>query len=158
MAHEFRKREEEEEELIKRYEESIRKNTSDFYDIDCYEIIIDHYMARSKFKKALQAVNSAINQFPFSTDLLSVKAQVLSHLKQYDEALTLLETAKNLHPNDIEVYLTIGSVHSLKGSHQDAIDIYEEALGFADESHDELYYNIGLSYQSMEDYEKAISS
>jgi len=158
MAHEFRKREEEEEELIKRYEESLRKNTSDFYDIDSYEIIIDHYMARSKFKKALVAVNSAINQFPFSTDLLSVKAQVLSHLKQYDEALVLLETAKNLHPNDIEVYLTIGSVHSLKGSHQDAIAIYEEALEFADESQDELYYNIGLSYQSMEDYDKAIFS
>jgi hypothetical protein len=80
MAHEFRKREEEEE-LIKRYEESLRKNTTDFYDIDCYEIIIDHYMALSKFKKALTAVNSAIEQFPFSTDLLSVKAQVLSHLK-----------------------------------------------------------------------------
>ena len=128
MAHEFRKREEEEEELINRYEESLRKNTSDFYDNDSYEIIIDHYMARSKFKKALVAVDSAIEQFPFSTDLLSIKAQVLSHLKKYDEALVLLETAKNLHPNDIEVYLTIGSVHSLKGSHQDAIAIYEEAL------------------------------
>src|SRR5260221_521196 len=158
MAHEFRKREEEEEELIKRYEESLRKNTSDFYDIDSYEIIIDHYMARSKFKKALIAVNSAIDQFPFSTDLLSVKAQVLSHLRQYDEALVLLETAKNLHPNDIEVYLTIGSVYSLKGNHKDAIAIYEEALEFADETQDELYYNIGLSYQSMEDYDNAIVS
>ncbi len=157
MAHEFRKREEEEE-LIKRYEESLRKNTTDFYDIDCYEIIIDHYMANSKFKKALVAVNAAIDQFPFSTELLTVKAQVLSHLKQYDEALVLLETAKNLHPNDIEVHLSIGSVQSLRGNHKEAIEVYEEALGFADEDRDELYYNIGLSYQSMEDYEKAISS
>jgi tetratricopeptide (TPR) repeat protein len=157
MAHEFRKREEEEE-LIKRYEESLRKNTTDFYDIDCYEIIIDHYMALSKFKKALTAVNSAIEQFPFSTDLLSVKAQVLSHLKQYEEALVLLEMAKNLHPNDIEVYLTIGSVQSLRGKHEEAIAVYEEALGFADENKDELYYNIGLSYQSMEDYDNAIAS
>jgi len=100
MAHEFRKREEEEE-LIKRYEENLRKNTPGFYDIDSYEIIIDHYMAGSKFKKALVAVNSAIEQFPFSTELLTIKAQVLSHLKEYEEALSLLETAKNLHPNDL---------------------------------------------------------
>ena len=63
MAQDFRKREEEE--LIKRYEENLRKNTPGFYDIDSYEIIIDHYMALSKFKKALKAVNSAIDQFPF---------------------------------------------------------------------------------------------
>lgn len=156
MAHEFRKREEEEE-LIKRYEENLRKNVHSFYDIDSYEIIIDHYMAGSKFKKALVAVNSAIEQFPFSTELLTIKAQVLSHLKQYDEALQLLEIAKNLHPNDLEIYLSIGSVHSLEGKHADAIAVYEEALAFAEEDErDELFYNIGLAHQSMEDYNKAI--
>jgi len=155
MAQEFRKREEEEE-LIKRYEESLRKNTPGFYDIDSYEIIIDHYMAASKFKKALVAVNLAIDQFPFSTELFTIKAQVLSHLKEYEEALVLLEAAKNLHPNDLEIYLSIGSVHSLQGNHEDAITVYEEALSFAEEDHDELYYNIGLSYQSMEKYDKAI--
>ncbi|HCW05964.1 MAG TPA: hypothetical protein DGG95_01215, partial [Cytophagales bacterium] len=156
MAHEYRKREEEEE-LIKRYEESLRKNSPIFYDIDSYEIIIDHYMAHSKFKKALTAVDSAIEHFPFSTELLSVKAQVLSHLKEFDQALALLESAKNLHPNDLEIYLSIGSVQSLRGQHAEAIAVYEEALTFADETeHDELYYNIGLAYQSLEDYEKAI--
>ena len=155
MAHEFRKREEEEE-LIKRYEDGLRKNTTGFYDIDSYEIIIDHYMMQSKFKKALTVVNTAIEQYPFSTELLSVKAQILSSLKQYDEALELLETAKNLHPMDLDVYLSIGSVLSLQAKHVEAIGIYEEALAFAEDEKDELYYCIGLAHQSMADFENAI--
>lgn len=155
MAQEFRKREEEEE-LIKRYEENLRKNITEFFDIDAYEVIIDHYMSSSKFKKALVAVEAAISQFPFSTDLLTVKAQVLSGLQRYDEALALLESAKNLHPYDLEIYFSMGSVQSLLGNHNEAISIYEEALEFAEEDHDELFYHIGLAYQSMEDYDNAI--
>jgi tetratricopeptide (TPR) repeat protein len=34
--------------------------------------------------------------------------------------------------------------------------LYEETLAFADEEQDEIYYNIGLAYQSMEKYEQAI--
>ena len=43
MSHEFRKREEEEE-LIKRYEANLKENSPGYFDIDAYEIIIDHYM------------------------------------------------------------------------------------------------------------------
>lgn len=67
MSHEFRKREEEEE-LIKRYEENLRATSPAYFDIDEYEIIIDHYMEKLKFKKALTAVNQAIDQFPFLPD------------------------------------------------------------------------------------------
>ena len=54
MSHEFRKREEEEE-LIKRYEDNLRANTVGYFDIEAYEVIIDHYMEKLKFKKALVA-------------------------------------------------------------------------------------------------------
>src|SRR5271154_3533565 len=68
-AHEFRKREEEEE-LIRRFEENLKKNSLSFFDIDAYEMIIDHYLETSKFKKALTAVDLAMDQFPFSTELI----------------------------------------------------------------------------------------
>ncbi|MFM7430695.1 MAG: tetratricopeptide repeat protein, partial [Flammeovirgaceae bacterium] len=155
MSHEFRKREEEEE-LIKRYEENLRATSPAYFDIDEYEIIIDYYMEKLKFKKALTAVNQAIDQFPFSTGLISIKAQVLSNLQQYDEALELLETSRNLHPTDPEVYLSIGSILSLQGKHQEAIQVYEGIITFTDEEHDDVYYNIGLAYQSLEDYDHAI--
>ena len=98
MAHEFRKREEEEE-LIRRFEDSLKRNSADFFDIDAYETIIDYYLDNSKFKKALAAVNQAIETYSYSTELMTIKAQILSNLEQYDEALALLDEAKNLHLN-----------------------------------------------------------
>ncbi len=157
MSHEFRKREEEEE-LIKRYEENLRANSIGYFDIDAYEVIVDHYMEKLKFKKALAAINQAMEQFPFSTGLIAIKAQILSNLEQYEEALELLEKARNLHPMDIEIYLSIGSILSLQGKHKDAISLYEEILSFADDEKDDIYYNIGLAYQSLEEYDKAIES
>jgi len=157
MSHEFRKREEEEE-LIKRYEENLRANSTGYFDVDAYEVIVDHYMEKLKFKKALGAVNQAMEQFPFSTGLIAIKAQILSNLEQYEEALELLEKARNLHPMDIEIFLSIGSVFSLQGKHKEAIALYEDVLSFADDEKDDIYYNIGLAYQSMEDYEKAIDA
>ncbi|HZX73917.1 MAG TPA: tetratricopeptide repeat protein, partial [Cyclobacteriaceae bacterium] len=157
MAHEFRKREEEDE-LIKRFEESLKKHSADFFDLDAYETIIDHYLFRAKYKKALIAVNLAINLYPFSSELIPLKAQILSHLEKYDEALELLEQAKNLHPHDVEVYLSIGSILALQSKYDEAIDRYEEALTFAEEDVDEIHYNIGLAYQSTEKYDEAIAS
>src|SRR5688500_4806870 len=157
MAREYRKREEEGNELIRRFEDHLRKKKAEFFDLDAYEQIIDFYMFRGKYNKALQAVNQAISQYPFSTELITVKAQILSNPEEYDQALALLEQAHALQPNDPEIYLTKGSICSLQGNHNEAIANYEQALLFADDK-DEVYYSIGLAYQSMEDYEGAIDA
>src|SRR5689334_13191321 len=116
MSKEYRKREEGNE-LIKRFEDHLRKKKAEFFDLDAYEQIIDYYMFRSKHNKALQAVNQAISQYPFSTELISIKAQILSNLEEFDEALKLLEKAHALQPNDPDIYLTKGSILSLQGNH-----------------------------------------
>ena len=103
MAREYRKREEEGNELIRRFEDHIRKKKAEFFDLDAYEQIIDFYMFRGKHNKALQAVNQAISQYPFSTELITVKAQILSNLEEYEEALDLLDQANALQPNDPEI-------------------------------------------------------
>src|SRR5689334_16982743 len=113
MAREYRKREEENE-LIKRCEDHLRKEKAEVFDLDAYEQIIEHYMFKSKHNKALQAVNQAISQYPYSTELIAIKAQVLSNLEEYDQALELLEQAHAIQPNDPEIYLTIGSILSMR--------------------------------------------
>src|SRR6478735_12412924 len=158
MAKEFRKkREDEGNELIKRFEDHLRKKKTEFFDLDAYEQIIDHYMLRGKHNKALQAVNQAISQYPFSTELITIKAQILSNLEEYDQALDILDQAHTLQPNDPEIYLTKGSIFSLKGEHAKAIDNFEQALVLAEDK-DEVYYSIGLAHQSMSDFQLAIDS
>ena len=62
MAQEFRKRQEEEE-LIRRYEENLKHNKSDFFDIDSYETIISYYLEKSKFKTNFDPLTT---QFPWT--------------------------------------------------------------------------------------------
>src|SRR5690606_38756149 len=143
MSREYRKREEENE-LIKRFEDHLRKRKSEFFDLDAFEEIIDFYMLRGKHTKALQAVNQAIQQYPFSIELITVKAQVLSNLEEFDEALELLDQAHSFQPNDPDIFLTKGSIYSLQGNFDQAIESYEQALPFADDK-DEVHYNIGLA-------------
>ena len=74
----------------------------------------------------------------------------LKLLEEFDDALQLLEQAHAMQPNDPEIFLTIGSICSLRGQHNEAIENYHQALELAEEK-DEVYYNIGLAYQSMEE-------
>jgi len=126
MAHDFRKREEEE--LIKQFEENLKNNSFHFFDVESYETIVHYYLDNNKPKKALIAVNQAMEQYPFSTDLFTTKAQILTNLEDYDQALELLDRARNLNPTDMEICLSIGSVLSLQGKHEEAIALYKEAL------------------------------
>src|SRR5688572_17266462 len=154
MAREFRKREEENE-LIKRFEDHLRKKKVEFFDLDAYEEIIEYYMLRGKHTRALQAVNQAINQYPFSTELITIKAQILTNLEDYEQALLLLDQAHSLQPNDPEIFITRGSVLSLQRKFPEAIENYELALALAEDK-DEVYYDIGLAKQSIDDYNGAI--
>src|SRR5688572_33407722 len=80
MSKEYRKREEGNE-LIKRFEDHLRKKKAEFFDLDAYEQIIEHYMFRGKHNKALQAVNLAITQYPFSIELIPLKHRYCPTLK-----------------------------------------------------------------------------
>ncbi len=104
MSKEYRKREEGNE-LIKRFEDHLRKKKAEFFDLDAYEQIIDYYMFRSKHNKALQAVNQAISQYPFSTELITVKAQILSNLEEFDQALTFLTKLTPCNPTTLRYSL-----------------------------------------------------
>ena len=126
MPENFKKRKEENE-LIKRFEEHIKNKASHFFELDGFEQIIDHYIDIGKYQKALLAANLAIDQYPFSTELILTKAQILSNLERYDEALELLDQAQNMQPNDAEVYFLKGSIFSLLSEYEQAIKSYEQA-------------------------------
>ena len=156
MPENFKKRKEENE-LIRRFEDLVKNKANHFFELDSFEQIIDYYVENGKYNKALIAVNIAYDQYPFSTELLINKAQILSNLEKYNEALELLEHAESLQPNDSEIYFLKGSILSLLGQYHDSIECYDKALLFTEDK-DEAYYSLGLAYQSLEDYGKAIEA
>ena len=156
MPKRFRKREEEEE-LIKRFESVLRKKTSDFFDVDAFEIIIEHYIALNKNAKALKAVEMAMEQYPFSSELVTLKAQIFSNLERFEEAEELLNNLRLVNPYDMDAMLNLGSVYSMQKKFDEAKELYTEALKTADELIDEIHFNLGLVYQAQENYEQAIA-
>lgn len=155
MPKRFRKREEEEG-LIKRFEAALRKKTSEFFNLEGFETIIEHYIALNKNKKALAAVEMASGHYPFSSELVTLKAQIFSNLDRFEEAEELLQQLCLLNPNDIDALLNLGSVYNMQKKHEQALFLYHEVLDKADDMVDELHFNIGLTYQAQELFQKAI--
>ena len=133
------KRKDELKALIKRFEEQTQNNSFGFYSTEEFETIIHHFEEQGKYKKALRACSAGIEQYPFSTELLYEKAQILSNLEQYDESVEILARLNTLQPNDPEILLLNASVLALKGDFEAAIEMYLYAEPFVHEK-DDLYY------------------
>ena len=114
--------------LVKKYEDMLKSSTFIFFEEDQYEYIIRHYLSLNKLKKALKVVEIAVQQFPYSSDLLLEKARILFESDKYHQALDILETLENLQPNDIEILLLKGAVLTNLEKYEDAIHCLESAL------------------------------
>ena len=101
MEENFRRKKQE---LIKRFEDHLKNGTSHFFEMEAYEEIINIYLLDGNFKKAMTACELAEEQYPFSTDIMLSKAQVLSNLEDYDEAMELLDKVQCLLSRCQEFY------------------------------------------------------
>ena len=141
--------------LIKTFENQLKNNALGFYQIEQLEEIIAHYTDLGKNKMALKTCSIAIDQYPYSTNLMIEKAHILSNLEKYDQSLEILEKALALQPNDPEVYTMRGNIYLVQGLHKEAIKNYNKAIPLSEDKAD-LNYQIGLAYQSAFKYQKAI--
>jgi tetratricopeptide (TPR) repeat protein len=157
MEREF-KESEEGKSLVKKFEEMLKSSTSGFFTEEEYEYLIKHYESQSKLKKALRVIDFALEQYPFSTDLMFEKVRLLFEDEQYNLALDLVETIENLHPNDIETILLKGAILTNLEKFDEAIHCLEAAIDENKDELDELYYSIGLAYQSGGNYDSAIEN
>ncbi len=153
MAKNYKKKTENK--VVKIFEDHLRNKSSFFFEIEQFEEVINHYSVHNEHKKALSACQTAEGQYPYSIDILILKAQSLSSLDKDEEALDTLELAENLQPNEPEIFMLRGSIFSIIGEYENAIVEYEKAVELIDHK-DEVYHHLGLVYQDMEDYDKAI--
>ena len=63
---------------VKRFEDMIAQDAQYFFDVDEFEIIVDHYVNECNYRRALRALRFATSQHPCSSELLIRKAQILA--------------------------------------------------------------------------------
>lgn len=153
MAEDFKR--DKHSELIRKYEAHLSNQESHYFDSEAFEDIINYYLNKGKLKEALQACRISTESYPFSIELLLLKAQIFSDLNKNGEALEVLEDIIKLQPNDPDVLCLRGNIKLDSELYDEAILDFEHALLFTSEP-DEINYNIGIAYQTKGDYRSAI--
>ena len=82
----------------------------------------------------------------------------LADLKRYDEAIAHLEAVAESSPDDRRSYLALGSVHSSRMDYRAAANVYDravEAIGEPDRADWNIFYQRGIAYERLKEWEKA---
>ena len=80
-------------ELLKQYQYLRTGRSHSFLDEESFEKIIDYFDDREEMQRAIEAVELAIGQYPYSAPLLIRKADLLIASRNYPEAQKILEQA-----------------------------------------------------------------
>lgn len=147
-------------ELIKQYEEAAKSKQQIFLEEESYEQIIGFYQDNREFGKALKVIDSALEQFTFSSYFHIKKAEVLANTRRFDEALYSLTEAEKLDPTDINIFLIRADIHLWDGEHHFAMSEVELALSIAEEDEDkcELYLEMADVWEDQEKYSEVIDA
>jgi tetratricopeptide (TPR) repeat protein len=90
--------------LIKRYENVVRRESRDYFDEEEFEMIIDHYLSINKSKEAVAAADRGSAQYPYSSELKLRYAEILIIRGSAVRALQLLQHVEQMGVSDSEVH------------------------------------------------------
>ena len=118
---------EEMKELLKQYNNFKSGRKFNFIEEESFQRLIDYFDENENLSSAMEAVNFAIDQFPYSSSFYIRKADILLATQNYYEGLTMLEKAEVLDSNDINLYI-------LKTDAYLALDFQEKAAALLEEA------------------------
>src|SRR5476651_1351142 len=101
----YREDREELKELLRQYQNLKHGRQHSFIEEDAFERIIDHFDEKDNLPEALEAAETGLEQFPYSSQLMIKKADLLLASRKYHQALEILETAELFDSNDINLYI-----------------------------------------------------
>jgi len=151
----YQPEQEEIKELLKQYGALKNGRKHSFLDEECFEKIIDYYDGREEFTLALEAAETGIEQYPFSSVLLIRKADLLIVTRKYYEALQILERASVLDATDINLYILKTDAYLALDQQEKAVVLLQEALGlFEGPERIELLFELADVYDDYEEFDK----
>ncbi|MFO0323204.1 MAG: tetratricopeptide repeat protein [Bacteroidota bacterium] len=140
---------------LKRFEEMVSSNETQFFDADELEEIIDYYLQWFNIDMAKKAIDYATKQYPYNSSIKIKKAQYLSSQHHTRDALALLNEVEAVESSNSELYMTRGYIYSQIGLSKQAIENFKTALNLS-EHKDEVYVAIGIEFLNDEKAEDAL--
>ena len=143
--------------LIKRYERMVETGGSHYFDVEEFEIMIEHYLEFSEIKQAQNVLKYASSLFPESLTIQLREAQILASEGKHMKAISRLKTLLAFEPHNEEIHLTLASIYSKMSEHHLSITHFNKALLTADSDiKPEIIQDIALEYENLGDWRKAI--
>ena len=141
---------------VGRYEEMIKNHTRCFFDVHEFEDIIDYYLDTEDFIQASQVVDYAVSIYPSATSLQLRMAEIMIDKSQPVKALSILNQLEHLESAEYGVFLLKGAALNMLGRPKEAHRQFEKAISLADENKIEVLYNIGISFERINQHKVAL--
>ncbi|MEP7080763.1 MAG: hypothetical protein ABI784_08535, partial [Ginsengibacter sp.] len=141
--------------LLKQYNNFKNGRKFNFLEEESFIMLIDYFDEADQLPHAFEAVDFAIEQYPFSGALLCKKADLLIMQQRYNEALVLLEKAETFDSNDLNLFILKTDVYLALDNSQKAASVLEEAIKkFTGEEKIELLFELSDVYDDYEEFDK----
>ncbi len=141
---------------ISRFEDMVKANTTYYFDVCEFEIIIDYYLDQHNFTHAETAILAGTCQHPSSSEIKFRLAQLYIQTGKPAKGLRLLRDVEKLEESNSDFYLLKGSALNLLGKKEEASKAFDKAIRCATEGKDDVIYNIAYSYITTRRYKLAI--
>jgi len=141
---------------VHRYEEMLKNHTHCFFDVHEFEDIIDYYLDSDNFTEAATAANYAARIYPLASSIKLRMAEILIDKGQPVKALNLLNKLEHLESGEYGVFLLRGAALNMMGKPREAQRQFEKAISMADEDKTEVLYNIGMSFERINQHKIAL--
>jgi len=140
-------------ELVKRFEQMNPQNAENLFDEDELIEIISFYLDYDKNDEASVVISYAQHLYPQNLYLFHLQIRNLMELKHYDTAHTILLKREKTEPDNGDLKLMLGYLHSTTDDLKKAKQKFDEALHLDVEEKAEVLYQIGILFKNKERYD-----
>ena len=119
--------------LLNRFENSLKKNQKVYFDVDEFEEIADKFLILGLPDLALKAVDEGLLQHPGDENLFYLKAQSLLDLNRAEEAVPIILNLKKTDNQNPFLYILEGNAFLILKDHVKAEIIFNKALDLTDD-------------------------
>ena len=135
---------------------SLKSGDFHYFDVSEYEEFIDFLNAEGDFETSEKVIAQALSTHPDSIPLKIRYAQSLLNRGEPEQARRELELLEDLETGNLEVFLLLGNCYLMEENEKSAEVCFKKAIHLAGEELDDILYNVGSSYISFGDIQKAV--
>jgi tetratricopeptide (TPR) repeat protein len=146
---------EESEEVVRRYEQSVNDRRMPYFDVDELEVIADYYLSCGKTKESWKVIDLGLKLHPNNATLQTKRAKVYLESGEARKAFQILE--RNTMPDDAESLLLKGDALMRLHRNKEATSVFQHLTELPDVEMDGACLDIAYIYIGNNDYQQALS-